>query len=109
MVSTAAGPVTSYALALLQPRGALFVKPGDSTYMGMIIGEYSRDSDIDMNPTKGKKLDNMRSAGTDEKVRIVPPRLFNLEDCIGYVQPGELIEESAPCAPQPSPRVATLR
>ncbi|GAB4823663.1 hypothetical protein N2152v2_010709 [Parachlorella kessleri] len=92
LVSTAAGRSTLHALGLLEPRGALFVDPGTDVYEGMIVGEHSRDSDLEVNPTREKALTNVRAAGADEKVFLTPPRLITLEDAIGYVGEDELIE-----------------
>lgn len=94
LVSQATGAITAYALDLLQARGTLFVRPGDPTYVGHIIGECSRDSayDMDVNPVKGKKLTNVRAAGNDEAVRLPPPRTFPLEEAIVYVASDELVE-----------------
>ena len=94
LVSQSTGSITAYALDMLQARGTLFVKPGDPTYVGHIIGECSRDSlyDMDVNPVKGKKLTNVRAAGNDEAVRLAPPRLFPLEEAVVYVASDELVE-----------------
>lgn len=67
LVSSAEGMATEFSLANLEPRGILFVSPGDKVYSGMIIGEHSRDNDLDVNPTKEKKLTNVRAAGKDER------------------------------------------
>ena len=93
MCANCSGVITSYALDSLQVRGQLFVAPGDATYMGMIIGECSKDDkDMDVNPVRAKKLTNIRSAGNDEQVRLSPPRLFSLEEAIVFVAPDELVE-----------------
>lgn len=92
LVSMENGTVTGYALDTLQQRGILFVKPGEKVYQGMIIGEHSRDNDLDVNPTKQKKLTNMRASGTDEAIRLEPPRKMDLETCMEWIQPDELIE-----------------
>jgi GTP-binding protein len=92
LVSMENGDVTGYALDSLQDRGVLFVKPGDKVYEGMIIGEHSRDNDLAVNPTKGKKLTNMRASGSDDTIKLNPPRLFTLEASMEWVQPDELIE-----------------
>jgi GTP-binding protein len=68
------------------------VGPKTEVYEGMIIGENSREETIEVNPCKEKKLTNMRASGTDEQVRLTPPRLMSLEEAIGYVQADELIE-----------------
>lgn len=92
LVSMENGVVTAYALDTLQERGILFVKPGDKVYEGMIIGEHSRDNDLDVNPTKQKKLTNMRASGSDEAVRLEPPRSIDIETSMEWIQPNELIE-----------------
>lgn len=71
---TAPGMPVAYALFNLEPRGQLFVVPGDPVYEGMIVGEHNRDNDIDVNPTKEKKLTNMRASGKDEAVVLTPVR-----------------------------------
>lgn len=86
------GKVTAYALDTLQERGKLFVEPGDQVYEGMIVGEHSRDNDLDVNPTKQKKLTNMRASGTDEAVKLEPVSKMDLETCMEWIQPDELIE-----------------
>ncbi|KAF7144941.1 hypothetical protein RHSIM_Rhsim04G0072400 [Rhododendron simsii] len=92
LVSMGRGTVTSYALMSLEPRGTLFVIPGMEAYDGMIVGEHSRDTDLDVNPVRAKELTNIRSAGKDDTVRLSPPRLMTLEEAIGYVASDELIE-----------------
>ncbi|KAG5551994.1 hypothetical protein RHGRI_010171 [Rhododendron griersonianum] len=92
LVSMGRGTITSYALMSLEPRGTLFVIPGMEAYDGMIVGEHSRDSDLDVNPVRAKELTNIRSAGKDDTVRLSPPRLMTLEEAIGYVASDELIE-----------------
>ena len=92
LVSMEDGAVTGYALDNLQERGILFVKPTDAVYEGMIVGENSRDNDMDVNPCKGKKLTNMRASGSDDAIALVPPRAMTLEQCIEWIRPDELIE-----------------
>ncbi|KAL0311512.1 UNVERIFIED_CONTAM: 50S ribosomal subunit assembly factor BipA [Sesamum angustifolium] len=91
------GTITSHALMSLEARGILFVKPGMEAYDGMIIGEHSRDTDLDVNPVRTKELTNVRAASKDENVKLTPPRLMTLEEAIGYVASDELIEVT-PCA-----------
>ena len=86
------GSTTAYALDALQARGELFVKPGEEVYEGMIIGEHSRDNDLDVNPCKAKKLTNMRASGSDDSVKLAPPRQMTLEMCMEWINPDELIE-----------------
>jgi GTP-binding protein len=92
LISMAEGTATSHALAALEPRGTLFIGPGAAVYSGMMIGECTRDDDLEVNPTKAKQLTNIRNTGSEEQVRLTPPRRFGLEDAIGYVRSGELIE-----------------
>ncbi|XP_072968028.1 uncharacterized protein [Typha angustifolia] len=92
LVSTGKGIITSHALMSLEARGTLFVSPGMEAYEGMIVGEHSRDSDLDVNPVRTKELTNIRAPGKDENVRLSPPRLMSLEEAIGYVASDELIE-----------------
>jgi GTP-binding protein len=92
LVSDRPGRVTGYAVVNLQDRGELFVAPGDDIYSGMIVGENSRDVDLDVNITKEKKLTNMRAASADAFEKLVPPRRFSLEECIEFIREDELIE-----------------
>jgi len=92
LISMENGSSTAYALDALQPRGILFIGPGEKVYEGMIIGEHSRTNDLDVNPAKGKKLTNMRASGSDDAVRLDPPRKMDLETCMEWIQPDELIE-----------------
>lgn len=92
LVSMAAGTITAHALMGLEARGILFVKPGMETYDGMIVGEHTRETDLEINPVRTKELNNIRSAGKDENVKLSPPRLINLEEAIGYVAGDEIIE-----------------
>jgi GTP-binding protein len=92
IVSMETGTVTGYALDTLQARGILFVKPTDKVYEGMIIGESSRDDDMDVNPCKEKKLTNMRASGTDDAIKLQPPRVMELETCMEWIRPDELME-----------------
>lgn len=92
LVSMDSGSATGYALDALQPRGVLFIKPGAAVYEGMIIGEHSRSNDLTVNPCKGKKLTNMRASGTDDAIKLAPPRVMDLETCIEWIRPDELIE-----------------
>ncbi|XP_020574333.1 uncharacterized protein LOC110020535 [Phalaenopsis equestris] len=92
LVSVGRGIITAHALTSLEARGILFVSPGMETYDGMIVGEHSRDADLDVNPVRTKELTNIRAPGKDENVRLSPPRLMTLEEAIGYVASDELIE-----------------
>jgi GTP-binding protein len=92
MVSDRDGIATPYALFHLQPRGPLFVPPGTPVYEGMVVGEYSRDVDLDVNVCREKKLTNMRASGHDEAIRLEPPRLMGLEDALSWIDDDELVE-----------------
>jgi GTP-binding protein len=92
LVSMESGPATAYALDNLQERGVLFIEPTQEIYEGMIVGENSRENDMDVNPCKQKKLTNMRAAGSDDLVKLAPPRVMELERCMEWIQPDELIE-----------------
>jgi GTP-binding protein len=92
LVADRAGRATAYAIDHLQARGALFLGPGIDVYEGMIVGEHSRDNDLDVNITKEKKLTNMRSSTADEGVKLTPPRIMNLEQCLEWVREDELLE-----------------
>jgi GTP-binding protein len=92
MVADRAGKTTSYAIDHLQPRGVLFLGPGESVYEGQVVGENARDNDLDVNITKEKKLTNVRSSTSDEAVRLTPPRLMNLEQSLEWIRDDELLE-----------------
>lgn len=92
IVSDRAGSAVPYALFNLEPRGEMFVVPGNPVYEGMIVGEHNRDKDIDVNPTKEKKLSNMRASGKDEHVVLTPVRPMTLERALHFVREDELVE-----------------
>ena len=92
LVSMEAGKIIAFALGNLQDRSTLFVAPGDDVYMGMIVGENSRPGDLDVNPTKEKKLTNMRSKSADDAIVLEPPRRLTLEGALEYIEDDELIE-----------------
>lgn len=92
LVSDREGRAVTYAIYHLQPRGTIFVNPGDPVYAGMIVGENSRSEDIRVNITKEKKLTNIRAAGSDEALRLIPPRQFTLEQAMEYINDDELVE-----------------
>lgn len=92
IVSMENGEATGFALDNLQERGTLFIKPGDKVYEGMIIGEASRDDDMDVNPCKEKKLTNMRASGSDDAIKLAPSKNMDLEMCMEWIRPDELIE-----------------
>jgi GTP-binding protein len=92
LVSNSDGETAAFALWNLEDRGTMFVGGGEKTYQGMIIGENSRQDDLDVNPMKAKQLTNIRSAGKDEAVRLIPPRRPTLEQAIAYIEEDELVE-----------------
>jgi GTP-binding protein len=92
LVADRAGATTAYALYNLQERGELFVGPGTEVYEGMIIGENSREADLDVNAVREKKLTNMRSSTADEAIRLVPFRTLNLEQAIEFIADDEYVE-----------------
>lgn len=92
LVSDRAGKSTIYALFHLQPRGALLIKENTSVYEGMIIGENSRDNDLDVNVIKEKKLTNIRAANADEALQLIPPHIMSLEQAIEFIKEDELVE-----------------
>ena len=92
LISQDNGAAVAYALWKLQDRGRMFVSPGDPLYEGMVIGIHSRDNDLVVNPIKGKQLTNVRSSGTDEAVRLVPPIELTLEKAVEFISDDELVE-----------------
>jgi GTP-binding protein len=92
LISMEGGQCTAYAIDKLQDRGVFFIEPGDELYTGQVIGEHSRDNDIVVNVQKGKKLTNMRASGSDDNVRIAPPKRFSLEESMEYIQKDEYLE-----------------
>ena len=92
LVSDRTGAVTSYALFSLQERGTMFVGPGTEVYEGMIVGENARSEDMDVNPTREKKLTNVRSSTGDELERLIPPKLMQMEQALEFCRGDECIE-----------------
>jgi GTP-binding protein len=92
LVADRRGPATAFALLNLQERGQLFIGPGVEVYEGMIVGENARAEDLDVNPTKEKKLTNMRSANAEELVRLIPPRPLSLEQALEFIGDDECVE-----------------
>ncbi|MEO0914659.1 MAG: translational GTPase TypA, partial [Pseudomonadota bacterium] len=92
LISMEAGNAVAYALFNLEDRGHFFVTTGEQVYEGMILGEHSRENDLEVNPLKGKKLTNVRASGSDEAVRLTPPRKLSLEEAIAYIDTDELVE-----------------
>ncbi len=92
LVADRAGRATTYALYHLEPRGTLFIGPGTEVYEGMIVGESTRDADLDVNVTREKKLTNMRAAGADDALRLAPPRQLTLDLALEWIDADELVE-----------------
>ncbi|MEL6822476.1 MAG: EF-Tu/IF-2/RF-3 family GTPase, partial [Calditrichota bacterium] len=92
LVSMAAGASTPYAIDALQDRGIFFIHPGDVVYKGQVIGENSKDNDLEVNIQRSKKLTNMRASGSDKAVKVAPPVIFSLEEALEYINDDELVE-----------------
>jgi len=92
LVADRAGRTTGYAIDNLQARGVMFAGPGEQVYEGMVVGENSRENDLDVNITKEKKLTNMRASTADESIKLTPPRIMNLEQCLEWIREDELLE-----------------
>jgi len=92
LISMEKGESVAYALWNLEERGRMFIGAQEKVYEGMIIGEHSRENDLEVNPLKGKKLTNVRASGTDEAVRLTPPVEMSLEEAIAYIDDDELVE-----------------
>jgi len=92
LISIETGQALAYAIFRLQDRGRFFIDPGDQIYKGQVIGEHTRDNDIDVNATKGKKLTNMRASGSDESTKVSPKITFSLEEAMEYIKEDEYLE-----------------
>jgi GTP-binding protein len=92
LVADRAGKTTAHAIWNLQERGEIFVTPGVEVYEGMVVGENSRDADLNVNIVREKKLTNMRASSADEAIRLVPPRILNLEQAIEFIRDDEFVE-----------------
>ena len=92
LVSMESGEATGFSLFNIQERGILFITPQTKVYVGMVIGEHSRDNDLDVNPIKAKHLTNMRSSGADEAIKLVPPRDLTLERALEWIEDDEILE-----------------
>lgn len=92
MISMGDGPATAYAIDSLQDRGKFFIDPGDVVYRGQIIGEHSKENDIEVNVQRGKKLTNMRASGSDKAIKITPAVKFSLEEALEYIEDDEMVE-----------------
>jgi len=92
IISMEEGPSTAYAIDGLQDRGKFFINPGDIVYKGQIIGEHTKENDIEVNVQRGKKLSNMRASGSDKAVKITPAIIFSLEEALEYIEDDEMVE-----------------
>ena len=92
LVSDRDGETNPYAIFHLEPRGNIFVLPGDPVYEGMVVGEHNRDNDLDVNPCKEKKLTNIRAANRDENITLTPVSPMTLERAIEFIKDDELVE-----------------
>ena len=92
LVADRDGRATGYAIDHLQPRGTFFLRPGDPVYEGQVVGEHVREHDLDVNVTKEKKLTNMRASTADDAIRLAPPRVMSLEQCLEWIRDDELLE-----------------
>ena len=92
MISMGEGPSTAYAIDSLQDRGRFFIDPQDIVYKGQIVGEHTKENDIEVNVQKGKKLSNMRASGADKAVKIIPAVKFSLEEALEYIEDDEMVE-----------------
>jgi GTP-binding protein len=92
LIADRSGKATGYAIFNLQERGEIFVSPTTEVYEGMVVGENAKQADLDVNIVKEKKLTNMRASTADEAIRLVPPRILNLEQAIEFIREDELVE-----------------
>ena len=92
LISTDTGTAVAYAIFNLQDRGTMFISHQTPVYQGMIVGEHTRDNDLEINVLKGKQLTNVRASGTDEAVKLVTPRVMSLEQMMAYINEDELLE-----------------
>ena len=92
LVSMEKGQALAFAIDRLQDRGKFFISPGEQVYKGQVIGEYTREKDLEINVIKGKKQTNMRASGSDDSVRITPKIVFSLEEAMEYIKGDEYLE-----------------
>ena len=92
LVAFEEGETTGYGIFTLQDRGTMFISPGQMVYEGMIIGENTREMDMDINPCKAKHASNMRTTASDEAIRLTPPKILSLEQALEYIKEDELVE-----------------
>ena len=92
IISMCEGTTTPYILKEIEKFGTLFIKPGATVYNGLVIGENNKEEDIEVNPTKEKKVTNVRTHSHDEKINLVPPKMMSIEEAICYIREDELLE-----------------
>ena len=92
IIANESGTAFAYAIDKLQDRGKFFIFPQEEVYAGQVVGEHTKEKDLVVNVTKSKKLTNMRASGSDEKMRIVPPIVFSLEEALEYIKADEYVE-----------------
>ena len=92
LVSMENGEALSILNFNLQDRGVMFIKPQDKVYIGMVVGQHSKDNDLDVNPIKGKQQSNVRSSGADEAIKLIPPRTMSLENALEWIEEDEAVE-----------------
>lgn len=92
LVSMENGEALGYSIFNLQDRGIMYIKPQDKVYNGMVIGEHSKSNDLDVNPIKGKQLTNVRASGSDDAIKLIPPRVMSLENALEWIEEDELVE-----------------
>ena len=92
LVSTETGSAVAYAIFNLQSSGIMFIEPQTKVYVGMIVGEHSKENDLGINVLKGKQLTNVGASGSDKAVTLVPPRIMSLEQMMSYINEDELLE-----------------
>jgi GTP-binding protein TypA/BipA len=92
LIAKETGTSTAYSISKLQDRGQFFIEPGEDVYAGQVVGENAKDNDIVVNVTKSKKLTNMRASGSDDKVKLIPPVVFSLEEALEYIKEDEYVE-----------------
>ena len=92
LISTETGTAVAYAIFNLQERGIMFIEPQCKVYKGMVVGEHSKENDLEINVLKGKQLTNIRASGSDKAINLVPPLKMSLEQMISYIKDDELLE-----------------
>ena len=92
LVAFETGETTSYGIGNAQERGTMFVVPAEKIYEGQLVGENSREDDMDVNPCKKKHVSNMRASGSDDAIRLIPPQTFSLEQALEHINDDELVE-----------------